>query len=108
MSQILHKLSQDNQWGCVAYLYGTGDILGADSKIAGSFSNFCCPDIPVAKLFKETSGQKHRWKFKLAIKLFKNGASFQDFEKTLDLPILHFGIAESKKTGKVCVTMHYL
>lgn len=96
---ILQRLSSNGQWKAVSYVL-LGAITGADSKLAGSFSNCNCSDLLVLKVFAETSDtQKKKWGCKLAVKLLQNGASFQEFENGLDENVIRFGINITLKTG---------
>ncbi|CAC5380294.1 unnamed protein product [Mytilus coruscus] len=96
---ILKRHSSNGQWKAISYLL-IGDITGADSKLAGSFSNCNCSSLSVLKMFKETSEtQKREWANKLAIKLLQNGASFQEFENGLDEQVIHFGVKITLQTG---------
>ncbi|CAC5364351.1 unnamed protein product [Mytilus coruscus] len=98
---IIQRLSSNGQWKAISYLL-IGAITGADSKLAGSFSNCNCSSLSVLKLFTETIDiQKKEWGCKLAIKLLQNGASFQEFENGLDGKVVHFGVTITLKTGNV-------
>lgn len=104
---ILKRHSSNGQWKAISYLL-IGNVIGADSKLAGSFSKCNCSSLSVLKMFKETSEtQKRVWANKLAIKLLQNGASFQEFENGMDEHVIHFGVKIALQTGIITAINYF-
>ncbi|XP_056000419.1 uncharacterized protein LOC125653487 isoform X3 [Ostrea edulis] len=96
---VIQRLVDINFWEGVSLLV-TGIHKGPASKLDKSASSCSAVGVPVGRLLGNISkNDKQRFGVQLAQALLENGATIQEIEKSMEMPILHVGLKVAMETG---------
>lgn len=98
---VIQRLVDINFWEGVSLLV-TGIHKGPASKLDNSASSCSAVGVPVGRLLGNISkNDKQRFGVQLAQALLENGATIQEIEKSMEMPILHVGLKVAMETGEL-------
>lgn len=98
--KLLQRLANNNCWEGVSLLV-LGIHAGPPSSLDASAASCPVDNLSVGTLLRSTSAADlKRFGIDLAICLLKSGASYEDVEKKMGIPVIHVGLRVALDTGK--------